>query len=59
MRNRNIFLAIGFLIFIIAYMVNRFILELSDPIYIAILILSIISIIIGMLDIRKKRESKE
>lgn len=59
MRDKNIFLAIGMLIFIITYMINRFILELSDPVYIGILIVSIISIIVGMLGIRKKRESKE
>ncbi len=59
MRNKNFFLAVGVLIFIITYMINRFIIEISDPIYIGILIVAIISIIAGMLDLRKNRENKE
>jgi hypothetical protein len=53
MRKGNILLATGSLIFIIAYMVNRFILEISDPVYIGLLIASIIFILAGMLDIRR------
>lgn len=54
MRKGNILLATGSLIFIIAYMVNRFILEISDPVYIGLLMASIICILAGMLDIRRK-----
>lgn len=59
MRNKNFFLGVGVLIFIITYMINRFIIEISDPVYIGILIVAIISMIAGMLDLRKDRENKE
>ncbi|MDR0958140.1 MAG: hypothetical protein LBM16_02900 [Clostridiales bacterium] len=49
MKNRNLFLRIGILIFIVVKMINKFIVEISDPIYIMVLLISIAFVIIGMI----------
>ncbi|MFT4143484.1 MAG: hypothetical protein QM644_03430 [Mobilitalea sp.] len=49
---KNILTTIGILIFIVTYMINRFVLEISDPVYIIILLVAVTAIIIGMIKIR-------
>ncbi|MGF6366323.1 hypothetical protein M2454_002170 [Aequitasia blattaphilus] len=52
MKNKNIFLVIGILIFVISYMINRFVVKIIDPVYIVILLVSIFFVIVGMVSIR-------
>ncbi|CAK7054743.1 MAG: hypothetical protein TIS_03717 [Tissierella sp.] len=45
---------IGFLTFIILHVINRFVIKVSDPIYVAIMILANTFLFGGMLKIRKE-----
>ena len=54
MKGQN-FANIGMLIFIILYMIDRFIIKVSDPVYIAIMIVSIIFLVSGIWKMKKEK----
>ncbi len=56
MKKENNLLQLGFLLYSLAYMINRFLVKISAPIYMGILAVSLICMIAGMVKIRKNQK---
>lgn len=53
MKKKNIFISVGFIIYISLFILNKFVYELPDIIYVVIALTSFILIIIGIIKNKK------
>lgn len=55
MKKNNIFTAVGMLIYLVLSIIDRFVLEIADYIYIPIMIVGIILMVIGIIQNRRNK----